>query len=125
MNTRSAYTAAPTTPTNAITEIASLDWNTPSRIRNSPMKFDEPGIASVASATIRNSAASTGARNAIPPMSRSISEPPARAASAATMKNSGAVTSPWLTICSSAPCAPWGCSEKIPSVMKPSCATLE
>ncbi len=41
------------------------------------------------------------------------------------MKNAGAVTSPWLTICSSAPCAPWGRSEKIPSVMKPSWATLE
>ena len=75
----------------------------PSRIRNSPTKFDEPGIASVASVTIRNRVASTGARNAIPPMSASFSEPPARAAAAATMKNSGAVTSAWLTICSSAP----------------------
>ena len=92
---------------------------------NSPMKFEEPGIASVASATIRSSAASTGARNAIPPMSRRSSDPPARAASAATMKNSGAVTRPWLTICSSAPWPPVGFSEKIPSVMKLSCATLE
>ena len=41
------------------------------------------------------------------------------------MKNSGATTSPWLTICSSAPCAPCGFSAKIPSVMKPSCATEE
>ncbi len=106
-------------------EIASFDWNTPSRMLNSPMKLAEPGIASVASVTIKNSAASTGARNAIPPMSLSSSEPPARAASAATMKNSGAVTSPWLSIWNSAPWAPVGCSEKIPSVMKLSCATLE
>ena len=61
----------------------------------------------------------------MPPMSRMSSEPPARAASSATMKNSGATTSPWLTICSSAPCAPSGRSEKIPSVMKPSWATDE
>ncbi len=61
---------------NAIT---SFDLNTPSRIRNSPMKFGDPGIASHANVTIRNSVASTGARNAIPPMSRSFSEPPASA----------------------------------------------
>ena len=41
------------------------------------------------------------------------------------MNNSGATTSPWLTICSSAPWAPWGFSAKIPSVMNPSCATEE
>ena len=39
---------------------------------NSPTKFEEPGIASVASATIRNSEASTGARKAMPPMSREV-----------------------------------------------------
>ena len=70
---------------------------------NSPTKFDEPGMASVASVTIRASEASTGARKAIPPMSASSSDPPARAAAAATMKNSGAVTRPWLSIWSSAP----------------------
>ena len=41
------------------------------------------------------------------------------------MRNTGATTSPWLTICSTAPSAPSGRSEKIPSVMKPSCATDE
>ena len=41
------------------------------------------------------------------------------------MKNAGATTRPWLTDCSSAPCAPWSVSEKIPSVMKPSWATDE
>ena len=41
------------------------------------------------------------------------------------MKSSGATTSPWLIICSSAPCAPCGSSAKMPSVMKPSCATEE
>ena len=41
------------------------------------------------------------------------------------MNSSGATTSPWLTICSSAPWAPCGFSAKIPSVMKPSCATEE
>ena len=64
-------------------------------------------MASVASATIRKSAASTGARNAIPPQSRMSSEPSARSASSATTKNSGATTRPWLTDCSSAPWAPW------------------
>ena len=41
------------------------------------------------------------------------------------MNSSGATTRPWLTICSSAPCAPCGFSEKMPSVMKPSCAIDE
>ena len=83
--------------------IGSLALNTPSRIMNSPTKFDEPGMASHTSVVMRNRPARTGARKAIPPMSASFSEPPARTASAATMKNSGAVTSAWLTICSSAP----------------------
>ena len=109
----------------AITAIASLALNTPSRIRNSPTKLGEPGIARVASATMTNSDASTGARNAIPPMSRMSSEPPARAASRPTMKNSGATTMPWLTICRTAPCADCGASAKIPNVMKPSWATDE
>ena len=89
------------------------------------MKFADPGSASVASATIRNTAASTGARTASPPILRRSSVPPARAASSAMMKNSGTTTSPWLTICSTAPCAPASVSEKIPSVMKPSCAIDE
>ena len=76
MNRRSAYTLAMTTPANAMIAIASLAWNTPSRIRNSPTKLAEPGIASVASETIRKIDASTGALNAIPPMSRTSSEPP-------------------------------------------------
>jgi hypothetical protein len=58
-------------------------------------------------------------------MSRMSSEPPARTASSPMMKNSGATTSPWLTICRSAPWAPSGRREKIPSVMKPSCAIDE
>ena len=87
--------------------------------------FDEPGIDRLAKATIRKSVASTGARNAMPPMSRMSSEPPARMANRATMKNAGATTSPWLTACNSPPCAPVSCSEKMPSVMKPSCATDE
>ena len=41
------------------------------------------------------------------------------------MKNSGATTSPWLTICISAPWAPLSSSEKIPSTMKPSWAIEE
>ena len=125
MNRRSAYTLAITTPLKAMIAITSFALKTPSRIRNSPTKLAEPGIASVANATIRKSVASTGARKARPPRSRRSSEPPARAASRAMMKNSGATTRPWLTICSSAPWAPWGFSAKIPSVMKPSCATEE
>src|SRR3954464_2861281 len=90
-------------------------------MKNSPTKFEEPGIASVASAEIRNSAASTGARNAMPPISRMSSELCARSASSATMKNSGATTRPWLTIWSTAPCPPrlTLSSAKIPSAMKP------
>ena len=41
------------------------------------------------------------------------------------MNSIAATTSPWLNICSSAPCAPCGFSAKIPSVMKPICATEE
>ena len=106
--------------------IASLVWNSPSRIRNSPTKFADPGIASVASATIRNSAASTGARNASPPIFV-MSSVPDRSASSTMIRNSGATTSPWLTICSSAPCAPRpsGSRAKIPSTMKPSWAIDE
>ena len=94
---------------------------------SSPTKFDDPGMASVASATIRNSAASTGARIAIPPMRASDSDPPERRASAPMIRKSGATTNPWLTICSTAPCAPLPSrsSAKIPSRMKPSCATEE
>ncbi len=112
-------------PVDAMSAIASFASKTPSRIRNSPTKFAEPGIASVANVTIRNSDASTGARVAMPPMSRMSSEPSARAASSATMKNAGATTRPWLKACSSAPWAPWPLSAKIPSRMKPSCAIDE
>ena len=70
---------------------------------NSPMKFEEPGIARFANVTIRKSVASTGALKATPPMSSSRSLSPQRAATAATTKNDAAVTTPWLSICSSAP----------------------
>ena len=45
------------TPIDAISAIASFELNTPSRMRNSPAKFADPGIASVASATSGDSAA--------------------------------------------------------------------
>ena len=93
-------------------------------MKNSPMKLDEPGIASVARVTIRNITASTGARSAMPPISR-MSNVPLRSASTARIRISGATTSPWLTICSSAPSIPSGRRAKIPAVMKPSCATDE
>ena len=115
MNSRRAYTLAITTPLKAMIAITSFALKTPSRIRNSPTKFDEPGIASVASETIRNSDASTGARNAIPPISRMSSEPPARWASRAMMNRIGATTSPWLTICSSAPGRPAGSARRCPA----------
>ena len=58
-------------------------------------------------------------------MSR-MSSDPVRSCSSAMMKNSGTTTSPCWSICSSAPCAPAASpSAKIPSVMKPSCATDE
>ncbi len=82
-------------------------------------------MARLASAAIRKTVASTGARNAMPPMSCSRGDPPARAATTATIRKSATVTTPWLTICSSAPCAPRASREKIPSVMKPSWATDE
>ena len=47
-------------PLKAMIAIASFALKTPSRIRNSPTKFAEPGIASVASATIRNMARQHG-----------------------------------------------------------------
>jgi len=103
MKSRSAYTLAITTPLKAMTAITSLALKTPSRIRNSPTKFEEPGIASVAKATIRKIDASTGARKAMPPILRMSSEPPARWASREAMNSSGATTRPWLTICSRAP----------------------
>ena len=53
----------------------SLSSKAPNRIRISPTKFGEPGIASVASVTIRKSAASTGARKAMPPICASDGEP--------------------------------------------------
>ena len=88
------------------------------------MKFAEPGIARVPSVTMRKSAASTGARIATPPI-RVRSSVPARSQSRATMRKIAATTSPWFTICSTEPVAPSGRSEKIPIVMKPSCAIEE
>ena len=114
-----------TTPLKAMIAIAIFVWKTPSRIRNSPTKFDEPGIASVANVMIRKNVASTGARVAMPPMSRMSSEPSERAASSATTKNAGATTRPWLKACRIAPWAPCEFSAKIPSTMKPSWATDE
>ncbi len=76
------------------------------------MKLAEPGIARVARATIRNSAASTGARSAIPPISR-MSSVPVRSTRIATMTKIGATTSPWLTICRIAPSAPSARRAKI------------
>ena len=93
-----------TTPVKATIAMTSLALKTPSRIRNSPTKFDEPGIASVASATIRNERREHRARGTRSRPCRA--GPPSRRRArraAATMKNSGATTRPWLTICSSAP----------------------
>ena len=61
----------------------------------------------------------------MPPISESDSLPPARAAITAMIRNSGATTRPWLTIWKTAPWAPFASSEKIPSMMKPSCAIDE
>ena len=82
-------------------------------------------MASVAKVVIRKSAASTGARLAMPPSSESDSLPPARAAIAPITRKSGITTSPWLSIWSTAPWAPLSSREKIPSTMKPSCAIDE
>ena len=89
------------------------------------MKLPEPGIASVASEMIKNSAASTGALNAMPPSSASDSLPRARSAITPTMRNSGTTTSPWFSIWRIAPWAPFPAKAKIPSTMKPSCAIDE
>ena len=94
-------------------------------MRISPTKLGEPGMASVASATTRKSAASTGARNAMPPISAERGRAPARAVSTAMMKKSAATTRPWLTICISAPWAPSSLKEKMPSTMNPSWAIEE
>ena len=124
-NRRIAYTAASATPVAATTPNTSLSSSAPNRIRISPTKLGVPGMASVASATTRNSVASTGARKAMPPSRSSVAGPLARAASTAMMKNSAAVTSAWLTICISAPCAPFSSRLKMPRQMKPSCAIEE
>ena len=91
---------------------------------NSPMKFDDPGIARTPKVTMSASAASTGARSARPPISRRSSEP-TRSASSATTKNAGTTTSPWLTAWRIAPCVDVSRSAKIPSTMNPSWATDE
>ena len=88
------------------------------------MKLADPGIARVARVTIRKSAASTGARSAIPPIWRRSSVP-VRSTRIATMMKIGATTRPWLTICRIAPSEPSARRAKIPAVMKPSCATEE
>jgi hypothetical protein len=123
--TRIMYTPASTTPTLATRPYTSLSSKAPNRIRISPTKFAEPGIARVAKVTIRNSAASTGALKATPPSSASDSLPFARAAITPMIRNSGTTTSPWLTICITAPCAPLGSKAKMPSTMKPSWAIEE
>ena len=82
-------------------------------------------MASVAKVITRNSVASTGAPKAMPPIRSSEPLPPARTVSAATTKNSGMITSPWVTICITAPWAPLGSRAKIPSTMKPICAMEE
>ena len=73
----------------------------------------------------RNSAASTGALNAMPPSSESDSLPRARTAITPRIRNSGTVTSPWFSIWKSAPWAPFSSKAKMPSTMKPSCAIEE
>ncbi len=76
----------------------------PKRIRTSPTKLGEPGIASVAKPMIRNTAASIGVRNAIPPIRESDSLPSfVRCERTATIMNSAPATSPWVTICITAP----------------------
>ena len=97
----------------------------PNRIKSSPTKFGVPGMASVAKPTTRNSAASTGARSAMPPISASDSEPSVRRASTPMIRNSAPATMPWFTIWNTAPCAPRSSKAKIPSVMKPSWAIDE
>ena len=74
---------------------------------------------------IRNSAASTGALNAIPPSCSTDWLPPARAAITPMIRNSGTTTRPWFSIWKTAPWAPLSSSAKMPSVMKPSCAIEE
>ncbi len=93
-------------------------------MKNSPMKFEEPGIASSAIVAIRKKAASTGARSASPPI-RLMSTVSALSTSNTEIRKRGTTTSPWLTICRTAPFAPSGRRLKMPRVMIPSCATDE
>ena len=85
----------------------SSSWKTPSRIRNSPTKFDEPGIASVAERDDQEQRREhrRAERDRRPCRAGPPSRRRARPA-APTMKNAGATTRPWLTDCRIAPCAP-------------------
>ena len=91
---------------------------TPLRMKNSPTKLAEPGIASSAIVTMMKSAASTGARFASPPISR-MSSVPARSISTAMIRKTTATTSPWLNIWITDPSPPAALRLKMPIVMKP------
>ena len=83
---------------------ASRCWRkTPVRMKNSPTNELEPGIASDAIATIRNTPVRRGAPAARPPMPSMRSSGAARLMHRRRSRRRRATTMPWLTICSTAP----------------------
>ena len=98
--------------------------NTPPRMKNSPTNELAPGSASDAMATMRNATARRGAPLARPPSLSMSSVPPPRPM-IITMVKAAATTTPWLTICSTAPCAAMRSNTMMPSTMNPRCARLE
>ncbi len=97
---------------------------TPVRMRNSPAKELEPGMARDAIATIRKTPVRRGAPAARPPMSSMRSSGSARLMTA-TMAKAAATTMPWLTIWSTAPWEACTSMTMTPRRMKPRWARLE
>ena len=99
---------------------------TPSRIRNSPTKFAEPGIASVASATIRNSVGehrrAEGDAAHVAQVLRAAGARGQQRDDEEQRRDDEPVVD---RLQQRALGARRRCSAKIPSVMKPSCATDE
>jgi hypothetical protein len=90
---------------------------TPTRMRNSPAKFVDPGTASVNMPAAMSTVARIGRPFAAPP-SRTNSPVPYSFSTKPASRNITADTSPWLTEWSTAPSSPVVEAEKIPRVIR-------
>src|SRR5581483_2176432 len=121
---RSMYIAASTIATPPTTAQPHPWRKTPARIRNSPAKELESGTASEMIPIVITTVASAGRPRAIPPSSRNSPVDVRRSTMPAT-RNSVAEISAWLTIWSTAPSNPRSLKAKIPSTIRPACASDE